>query len=144
MKPIERPYSVDRKLPSFIINRRDLEPVTGFDAMQQLEHLGIGPGLVEHEVPEIVLRERPLFVENDPGQIFIELQTSLLHTYRTQVMTLVHLRKVQTELLCRFLASAPVQPAVRKTPPIPRNSVDVAVLDMTYLFYIISAWIIPQ
>src|ERR1700690_4605848 len=63
--------AIDRKLPSFITNRRDLKSVLSLEIAYQLDHLRKRLGLGIHKSLELFPREGSLFIKNNPVQIFV-------------------------------------------------------------------------
>jgi hypothetical protein len=82
----------------FIADHDDLQFVLSLELKDEFDHLPVGLGLSEHEVAELVPREYPLFMKDDPVEILLEGESSFFVRLEDQAMTLVHLRPIQMEV----------------------------------------------
>ena len=82
-----------------------------FELSDQLDHLGVGFRLREHEAPKLSPGERSLLVENHPVQILLQRELPLLVGVEGQVMPILHLGPLQLEV-CRRPFAGLMSPSV--------------------------------
>jgi hypothetical protein len=101
---LEGPNAMGIDLARLVADHYNLQTVLRPELGYQAKHLWKRLRLSKHEIAKLAARKRPLFMEHDPPQVFLEGEFALLVRLEDQTMTLIHLSPVQFEMFGRSIA----------------------------------------